>query len=165
MLVVPIALLYGLLLLNTFAHRNDPPPLGSADTPEEQAAIWLLLVFICSYPWWVLLILAGCRLAVTAIVLDGVAPSMALRTSWGVGRTAFHYVLFTSLLMSVIHVITQLPMLTLVQLNAVALTLEPSFDSFLLSTALHFGLSLALPICLILETFLYLRLLSRMTAV
>jgi hypothetical protein len=164
MLVVPIALVYGLLLLNEFAHRNDAPPMGSADTPEEQAAIWLFLVFIFTYPWWVLLILAGCRLAVPALVLNCATPARALRTSWGMGRTAFHHVLLTNLLISVIYMITQLPTLILVQMNAVALSLEPSFDSFLLSAALHFGISLALPISFILEVFLYLRLQSRVTA-
>jgi hypothetical protein len=147
LLLLPFALLYAGVLLLDEIHKNDPPGLGSADTPYEQNLICLVMLFTALYPLLAVFVVSACRIFAPMIALERVGPLRALTQSWTLTSTAWRQSLLTTLLILVTHLITQLPLLTLWWL------LPDNHEMFqellgrlIISGLLFVGLMLALPL-------------------
>jgi hypothetical protein len=112
-MLLPFALLYGGALLLEALHRNDPPPIGSANTPFENNFFCLSMVFIVFYPLSVIFVTCIARLIIPAIMRERKGLLQGFQRSWLLTRTAWRKSLITLLLVTVLYLITQLPLGTL----------------------------------------------------
>jgi hypothetical protein len=155
-LLLPIALLIGSVFLLDVIYRDQPRPLGSADTPSEQMFYRISLAFIVLYPCFIAYIVSTFRLVVPAIVLEQVGPLVGLKRSWQLVRPSLRKPFLALLLILLLHGITQIPTLFLLwQWPISAGDPNQRFEFVLLAIASQSGLSVGLPIHAAIITLLY----------
>ena len=155
-LLLPVALLIGCIFLVDFLYRNEPPPMGSADTASEQLVYHISLLFTVIYPCFVAYIVSSFWFVVPAIVLEHVGTLEGLKRSWHLVQPSLRKPFLALLLMCILHGITQLPSLLLFWQWPIRIA-DPTygFKVLLLAVTVQSGLTICLPIQAAITTALY----------
>jgi hypothetical protein len=155
-LLLPIAFLIGCIFLLDFLYRNEPPPMGSADTASEQMFYHISLLFMVIYPCFVAYIVSSFWLAIPAIVLEHVGALDGLKRSWHLVQPSLRKQFLALLLIFILHTITQVPsFLLLWQWPIIAGDSTHGLKLLLLAVTVQSGLTVCLPIQAAITTVIY----------
>jgi hypothetical protein len=155
-LLLPFALLIGCLFLLDFVYRDEPAPMGSADTASEQMFYLISLLFLLIYPCFVAYMASSFRLVVPAIVLEHIGSLNGLKRSWQLVQPSLRKPFLALVLIVILHGITQIPSLLLLWQSPL-ISGDPSqgFKMLLLAITVQSDLSVWLPIEAAMTTLLY----------
>jgi hypothetical protein len=155
-LLLPIAFLMGCIFLLDVLYRNEPAPMGSADTASEQMFYHISLLFMVIYPCFVAYIVSSFWLAVPAIVLEHVGALDGLKRSWHLVQPSLRKQFLALLLIFILHGITQVPsFLLLWQWPIIAENSTQGLKLLLLAVTVQSGLIVCLPIQAAITTAMY----------